>query len=148
MQTYFDTSLLLKSYIPEQGTKRALEIIHTAQPPFPFSHLLELEIRTAMRLKFGRGELTKAQLTGALRAVESDFSKGILLRPKYDLEEVFSRAESISRDLAANTMARSADIWHIAAAIEIQCARFASFDQRQREVAEMCGLTVIPEPCT
>lgn len=144
MRTYFDTSLLLKSYVPEDGTLEALAILREQECPFPFSHLLEIELRTAIRIKHGRGETTAAEMRGALQALESDFAKGILARPDYDLEAVCRRAETISAKYAATTLARTADIWHVAAALEAGCTAFASFDERQRQAAELCGLEVIP----
>lgn len=62
--TYFDTSLILKSYVPEAGTEVALAILREHSGPFPFSHLLELELRTAIRMKHGRGEITAAEMRG------------------------------------------------------------------------------------
>lgn len=144
MQTYFDTSLLLKAYIPEASTPAALEIILAANPPVPFSHILELELRTAIRLKHGRHEITAAAMKSALKAVASDLAAGILVRPAYDLAAVYLRAEKISAMHAAATLARSADILHIAAALESGCTVFASFDERQRRCAALTGLTLAP----
>lgn len=144
LKTYFDTSVLLKSYIPEAQTPEALAIIRAAGGPFPLSHLLELELRTAIRIKHGRGEITAAEKLGALQALEKDIAAGVLVRPDCDVEEVFRRAEAISSKHAASTLARSADLWHIAAAIESGCTAFASFDERQRKVAALCGLPLIP----
>jgi hypothetical protein len=146
LKTYFDTSLLLKSYVPEDGTPEALAILREQEAPFPFSHLLGVELRTAIRVKHGRGEITAAEMRGSLQALESDLAKGILARPDYDLEAVFLRAESLSAKHAAATLARSADLWHVAAAMEAGCTAFASFDERQRKVAELCGLALIPPP--
>ena len=145
MKTYFDTSVLLKSYIPEPGTPEALDILRAAGGPFPLSHLLELELRTAIRIKHGRGEITAGEKNGALQAVENDIAAGILFRPDYDLAEVFRRAEAISSKHAAGTLARSADLWHVAAAIESEFTSFASFDERQRKAAGLCGLLLVPE---
>ena len=144
MRTYFDTSLLLKSYIPESGSAQALEILRDRKGPFPLSHLLELELRSAIRLKHGRGEIKAVEMRGALQALESDIAAGILTRPAYDLEEVFRLAEAISSKYAAPTLARSADLWHVAAALQAGCIAFASVDERQRKVAKLCGLEVIP----
>jgi predicted nucleic acid-binding protein len=144
VKTYFDTSLLLASYLPEPGTKEALQILHDTPPPVPFSHLLELELRTAIRVKHGRGDASAGTMRGALQALESDIAKGILARPDYDLAEVFRRAEAVSGKHAAATLARSADLWHVAAALEAGCSAFASFDERQRQAAKRCGLEVLP----
>lgn len=144
MKTYFDTSLLLKSYIPENGTSETLAILREQESPFPFSHLLELELRTAIRVKHGRGEITTAEMRGTLQALESDIARGILVRPDCNLEAIYHRAEAISAKYAAATLARSADLWHVAAALEAGCDTFASFDERQRLVAVRCGLKMIP----
>lgn len=148
LKTYFDTSLVLPTYLPEPGTEAALQILHETPPPIPFSHLLELELRTAIRVKHGRGDVSAATLRGALKALEGDLANGILARPDYDLEAVYLRAEEISAKHAAATLARSADLWHVAAALEGGCTAFASHDQRQRMAAELCGLEVIPPPAS
>lgn len=148
MKTYFDTSLLLATYLPEPGTDAALEILHDTPGPVPFSHILEIELRTAIRVKQGRGDTSEGAMRGALQALESDLAKGILARPDYDLETVFLRAETISARHAAATLARSADLLHVAAALEAGCTAFASFDERQRKAAELCGLELIPVPAT
>jgi len=144
VKAYFDTSLLLKSYIQEPGTAEALAILRENEAPFPLSHLLEIELRTAIRLKHGRGEITEAEMRGALRSLESDIAAGVLARPEYDLEEVFRQAEAISAKCAVATLARSADIWHVAAALKAGCTFFASFDDRQRKCAALAGLKLIP----
>ena len=144
MRTYFDTSLLLATYLPEPETDAALEILYNTSGPVPFSHLLEIELRTAIRLRHGRREVSATAMRGALRALENDLASGILVRPDYDLPAVFRRAESISAKHAAATLARSADIWHVAAALEIGCSSLASFDARQRKLAKRCRLSITP----
>jgi predicted nucleic acid-binding protein len=144
VETYFDTSLLLKAYIREAGTPEALAIIQTGNPPAPFSHILEIELRTAIRLKHGRTEITAPEMRRALQTVESDLASGVLARPEYDLEAVYRRAETLSAKYAAATLARSADILHVAAALEAGCSSFASFDERQRKIAALAGLKLIP----
>ena len=145
MRTYFDTSILLKIYVREENSPLALALITAEENPIPFSHLLELELKTAIRIKHGRGEISLVEQRGALKAIEEDFSNGVLVRPKYDLEAVFRRAEILSAKHASITLGRSADIWHIAAAVECGFASFASLDARQRKVAELAGLVALPK---
>ena len=144
MVTYFDTSLLLKIYVREIGSPEALAIIEAETPPVIFSHLLELELRTALRIKHGRGELSVTELRSVMRTVSRDLTAGVLMRPSYELEAVYHRAEVISAKHASATLSRSADIWHIAAALELGCRRFATFDLRQPECADRVGLEVLP----
>lgn len=144
MKTYFDTSILLPTYLAEPGTETALKIIRENSPPAPFTHLLELELRNAIRMKHGRVESSAATMRGALHALESDLAKGILARPEYDLEAVYRRAEALSAKHTVATIARAADIWHVAAALEIGCKAFSSFDDRQRALAALAGLELMP----
>lgn len=144
MRTYYDTSFVLKTYIPEANTPEALAILRTENEAIPLSHVLELELRTAMRNRQGRGEITAGALRSALRALESDLAKGVLARPEYDIEAVYLRAEKLSAKHAASTLCRSADILHVASALEAGCVTFCSFDERQRKVAGLSGLRLIP----
>ena len=144
MQTYFNTSILIKIYVREVNTPAALEIIRVDKNPIPFSHILEIELRTGIRLKHGRAEITAPAMRSALKAVESDLASGVLARPEYDLEAVYKRAETLSAKHAAATLARSADILHVAAALDAGCTAFASFDDRQRKIAALAGLKLIP----
>jgi len=144
LRTYFDTSVLIKIYVLEANSAAAVEILRTEKSPVPFSHLIELELRTAIRLKHGRGEITAAEQRTVLQTLESDFAKGVLVRPEYDLDSVYRRAEALSAKHAAATLARSADIWHVAAALEIGCNAFCSFDERQRKLATLSKLKLLP----
>ena len=144
MTTYFDTSIVIKGYVNEVNSSAAVEIIEANKTPIPFSHMLEIELRTGIRLKHGRGEITATEMKASLQAIESDLGSGILTRPDYDLEAIFIRAEILSSKHAAETLARSADILHVAAAMEAGCTSFASFDERQRKIASVAGLKVIP----
>ena len=144
MQTYFDTSILLKLYVREVNTPAALEIVQADKRPIPLSHILEIELRTGIRLKQGRGEITAPAMRSALQTIEGDLSSGVLARPEYDLETVYRRAETLSAKHAAATLCRSADILHVASALEAGCTAFASFDERQRKVAALSGLKLIP----
>ena len=78
MRTYFDTSILLKIYVREENSPLALALITAEENPIPFSHLLELELKTAIRIKHGRGEISLVEQRGALKAIEEDFSNGVL----------------------------------------------------------------------
>ncbi len=103
MGTYFDTSVLIKLYVREVNSPEALTIIRANRNPVPFSHAVELELRTGIRLKHGRGEITAAQRRGALRTLETDLAKGVLARPACDLDSIYRRAETISAKYAADT---------------------------------------------
>jgi len=141
--TYIDTSILVKSYVEESHSAEADAIIEATKLPILLSHLHEIEISTAIRLKRFRGELTEAQEAAALRDLREDIRFGRLVRPEYDLPSVFRRAEAISHKHSSILGTRSLDLLHIAFALETGCKTFASFDERQCICAARCGLTVI-----
>lgn len=145
MDTYIDTSLFVKSFVLEPDSATAVEIIEASGEPFTFSHLHEIEIPNAIRLKRFRGEITRAQETTTLRAFEADVAKGRFERPTYDLGAVFIRAEQLSARHSGDIGTRSLDLLHVAAALEAGCTVFASYDERQRKAAALSGLKVIPD---
>jgi predicted nucleic acid-binding protein len=141
---YFDTGLLIKVYVPEDGSELADELLKNASPPVPFTHLHRIEMRTALRLKQFRGEIDSEALGKTLEMIQADLSAGLFEMPRYDLEAAYDRAEEISARFAAKTGARTLDILHVATALELGLRNFASLDKRQREVAALAGLSVLP----
>lgn len=144
MRIYFDTALLVKAYVEEETSPLADALLRKATIPVAFTGLHGLEIRTALRLKLFRGELSAAELAGALQSLQSDLEAGLLANPSLDLEAMFHRAEVLSAKYVAETGARSLDILHVAAALELNSDAFASFDERQRAVARQAGLKLLP----
>lgn len=144
MNTYFDTGILVKTFILETDSAEAVSLVDEAGDPVVHSHFHGIEIPNAIRLKRFRGEISKSEEATALRIYKEDVDSGRLRRADYDLGEVFNRAQSLSAKYSAETGARSLDLLHVAAALEAGCARFASFDERQRKIATLAGLNVIP----
>ena len=145
MKTYIDTSIFVKSFVRESDSLSALEILEAAGEPHVYSHLHEIEIPNAIRLKRFRGEITRAQESAAIRAFQSDVDAGRMERPAYDIGAVFIRAEQLSARHSGDIGTRSLDLLHIAAALEAGCSAFASFDARQRKCASLAGIKVIPK---
>ncbi len=144
MNAYIDTALFVKSFVLEADSPQVIRLLETLGEPFAYSHLHELEIPNAIRLKRFRGEVTKAQETAAIRAFHADVDAGRFERLDYDLADVFISAEKLSAKHSADIGSRSLDLWHIAAALAAGCDTFASHDARQRRVAQLAGLNVLP----
>lgn len=144
MSVYLDTGLLVKSYVFEQDTPEAIAIIESAGDPLIFSHLHSIEIPNAIRLKRFREEITKAEETAAIRIFHSDIDAGRLVRPDYNLADVFILAEQLSAKHSAAMGSRSLDVLHVATAIKCDCDHLASWDERQRKIAALAGLKLNP----
>ncbi len=145
MDTYFDTAILVKSFVRESDSPTAIKMLAEVGDPILFTHVHEVEVPNAIRLKRFRGEITQAQEASAIRALRNDIIAGRLIRPQYDLAEVFYRAERLSAKFSGELGARSLDLVHVAAALEIGCKTFASFDARQRQCVKRAGLRLVPK---
>lgn len=144
MNAYVDTALFVKSYVLEVDSPETVRLLEEIGEPFAYSHLHELEIPNAIRLKRFRGELTAAQETAAIRAFTADVDAGRFERIDYDPGTVFIRAEQLSAKHSGEIGCRSLDLWHVAAALEGGFTTFVSYDARQRKAAELTGLQVLP----
>jgi len=144
VSVYIDTGILVKSYVFEEDSAEAIAIIEAATPPLIFSHMHAIEIPNAIRLKRCRDEITCAEEAAALRVFRSDIDAGRLARPDYELAKVFIQAERLSAKYSGDIGSRSLDVLHVAAALQSGCTSLASFDERQRKIAALSGLKLIP----
>ena len=106
--------------------------------------LRQTSLRTALRLKRGRGEITATELKTALRDLQADITAGRLEKPAHDLVAVFHKAGELSAKYAASTLVRSLHILHVAAVLTLGARVFVSFDDRQRKIARRARLKVLP----
>ena len=141
---YADTGVMVKGYVLESDSEAAVKIIESLGDHLLYSHLHSIEIPNAIRLKRFRGEITKAQENAANRAFLSDIESGVLTPCEYDLGEVFLLAERLSAKHSAIIGSRSLDLLHVAAALEAKATHFDSLDTRQRNVATLNGLKMLP----
>ncbi|HNQ88711.1 MAG TPA: type II toxin-antitoxin system VapC family toxin [Verrucomicrobiota bacterium] len=143
-EAYVDTGIMVKSYVLESDSPAAIVILEAAGDPLVFSHVHALEVPNAIRLKRFRGEITAAEEAAAIRALRADVDVGRLVRPDYDLAAVFIRADGLSGKHSSGIGSRSLDLLHVAVALAAGCTAFASFDTRQRKLAALAGLRLIP----
>jgi predicted nucleic acid-binding protein len=112
---------------------------------FLISTLVELEAVNAFGLKEFRKEITSRQAEASLQKFQIAVRSGI-----YHLhslpESAFERARQFSRQLTARLGTRTADLLHVAAAMELGAATLFTFDLQQRKMAEAVGLKLNPLP--
>ena len=144
-KTYLDTAVFVKGYVLESDSFKATAILQSETLPLIFSHIHEIEIPNAIRLKRFRGEISQSQEKAALQLFRDDIKAGRLVRIECDLAEVVRRAEALSAEYSGDFGTRSLDLLHIAAALVAGCKSFVSFDDRQRKVAALSGLELIPQ---
>ena len=142
MKAYFDTSIVTKWYLPEPDSPLALRVRARFSPPSLLTHLHKLEMVTAWQLKVFRQEITQSVVDQALGHLQDDIAAGIWEMPTYDLVDVFSQAELLSRRHTATLGARSLDILHASAALVLSASAFVTADERQAALARAAGLRV------
>lgn len=144
MKSYFDSSVLLKTYVEEPNSHEADALVEESGTPILYTHLQVIEVATAIRLKRFRKEITEAQEKAALVALESDIVSGRMQRPDCELSAIFHQAAKLSAKYAAQIGVRTMDILHVAAALKTDCTTLVSFDKRQRKLAKSVGLKLKP----
>ena len=142
--TYVDSGVLVKIYAVESDSSRAASLIASRVAPMVLCQWQSLEVRTALRVKLFRREISPAQLRDALALLDDDVAQGVLQPTVADMTAVFHEAERLSSRFASTIGCRTLDIHHVAAAIVLGADEFISMDQRQRALASAAGLRVKP----
>ncbi|MBI2161433.1 MAG: type II toxin-antitoxin system VapC family toxin [Candidatus Rokubacteria bacterium] len=136
---YFDSSVLVKRYLHESGSPRAVRWLQRRRPAA--SAVASVEVTSALRRRRSAGEVSEAQFNSLLTLFRRDREHWELLEVS---AEVLERAESIIRQVPLRTL----DALHLASAVLLGEAlqrrlAFVTADARQHEVAEALGLEVV-----
>jgi predicted nucleic acid-binding protein len=136
---YFDTSVLVKCYVAEQGTHEALSL--TGRHAVLSSAIAPIEVTSALRRQEAAGGLTRRQCDRALQRFRADRAHWTLLELD---RHVLARAESVVGVAPVRTL----DALHLASALVFQTEAdlqppFITGDAQQRRAAEALGLNVV-----
>ena len=109
------------------------------------SRIASLEVRNAFRLAVFRGWITPLQENRLQGLFMSDSKGGFLRSLSFATDEVFAESERLSDLYTAASGNRSLDVLHVACALVANLKIFASFDARQRKLAQSVELRLAPE---
>ena len=143
MSTYLDPSLVVSLYAIDAGSVRAAAAMALCSEAPLITTLGHLEVISAFQLQVFRNEVSPERTAFSIRNFEDDIGAGVY-RLRSLPTELFARAQQISRKHTAGTGIRTADLLHVAAALELGADAFFSFDLQQRKLAEAVGLTLNP----
>jgi predicted nucleic acid-binding protein len=144
MNAYFDTAIIIKLYVQEATSTDAIRLANECLSPYLLTPWQEIEARTALRLKAFRKEISIAEMQASLAAFEEDIQSGRWEKPEYSEAAVWRFARELSDNHAMKIGCRTLDILHVAAALCLGMETFVTFDERQRALAKLKGLTVKP----
>jgi len=138
LKIYADSSFLVSLYIPDANSA-ALRTMQASSGDRLVSVLCELEVVNAFGLRVFRKQATPAEANSALSNFERDLREGLFLLRGLP-EPIFERARQLSQQTTAKLGTGTADLLHVAAALELGADFLHSFDQQQRKLAHAVRL--------
>ena len=139
MISYLDTSFLMKFYVLEADSQRAIDIATRNRIDPVISSLSEVEMASGLR--------SKALSTLAPDAAVAAYREFRRNAGRYRFAEidgqVFGLARSLAEKYGATLHVRALDVLHVAAALNYGTAAFGTFDGRQASLAEATGLKLL-----
>lgn len=139
MKIYFDTSFVVSVYSSDANSEAALASLEAAGGIRLITAFGKVEVVNALMLRVFRKELSASQVQSSLANFEKDLDAHVFqLRPFP--EQIFDRARSLAQQLTPKLGIRTADLLHVAAAVELGANCFYSFDKQQRKLASAMRL--------
>lgn len=136
---YFDTSVLVKRYVKEQGSAATQRLLQ--QYRFLSSAVAPVEVLSVVSRRCMVGELTQRDFVAIRSRLRKD-------RSYWEFVEVSEIVLNHAEELAQKTGLRTLDALHLASALTFQAASglnipFITADVKQRKAAETLGLNLI-----
>jgi predicted nucleic acid-binding protein len=144
LKIYADPSFLVSLYSPDANSAAAARTMQASTGDRFVTTFGELEVVNALGLRVFRKEVSAAQAQSSWIDFEKDLRDGILQLRGLP-EPVFERARQLSRQTTAKLGTRTADLLHVAAALELGVDCLYSFDQQQRKLAQTVRLKLNQE---
>ena len=144
MSVTADASFLVSLYGVDVNTPVARAWMAANAEPILLTGALRFETENALRLACFRGRITSAELVQALSEIESDLAQGILIAVPLASDLHWEACRRVSAAHTLTTGSRAYDITHTAAALVLKADAFLSFDRKQRALAGLVGLSVVP----
>ena len=126
-------------YIPDANSASALRTMQASSGDRLVIALCELEVVNAFGLRVFRKQASPVESNSALTNFEKDLREG-LFQLRGLPERLFERARQLSQQTTAKLGTRTADLLHVAAALELGADYLYSFDQQQRKLAQSVRL--------
>lgn len=139
---YFDTSLLVKRYVPEVGSNELETYLCSKQPHLMVSELSRLEFTSTLQRKMREGVLTPALVDAMQRQADEDLLSGVIEMTALD-SQIISRGLTLMRTL--KQAVATLDAIHLATALARKADMFLTNDKQLARAALETGLQVWPD---
>ena len=136
---YFDSSVLLKRYVRENGSDRALAL--TYRHLIISAAIAPLEMMSALRRVEADGGLSTKAFQAAVKRIQAE-------RERWDLVAISTETLQSAERLTIDLKIRSLDAIHLACALTCQSRLkrrlpFVTADLRQGDAGQKLGLEII-----
>lgn len=136
---YFDTSVLVKRYVKEQGSAAARRLLQRYR--FLSSAVAPVEVLSVLSRRCSIGELAQRDFLAIRSRLRKD-------RSYWELVEVGEIVLNQAEELVQKSGLRTLDALHLASALTFQAASglaipFITADVRQRKVAQSLAINLI-----
>jgi predicted nucleic acid-binding protein len=139
LKVYADPSFIVSLYSPDANSEAAARTMQASSGDHFVTTFGQLEVVNAMGLRIFRKEASPAQARSSLIEFERDLRDGVFqLRGLTD--SVLERAHQLSRQTTAKLGTRTADLLHVAAALDLGVDCLYTFDIHQRKLAQALRL--------
>jgi predicted nucleic acid-binding protein len=143
---YCDTSFLLALYVRRDFfNPHALKAAANFTDPIPYTLLGELELLNDIHRTLAARIVSRSEHDSILRQISDDEAAGFFIRSPMSQADHFAKARELSKRHTPTLSCRSLDILHVAAALLVGATRLASFDSKQRTLANAAGLRSTPD---
>lgn len=141
MDSYLDTSFLLKFYLIEPDSSEAEECLRKNPGTRWISSLSDVEVVASISRS---RNLSPAVAAREISNYRDDLRLGAYRKLQLDAK-VYSRAEEIAESYSRSYGLRSLDLLHLATSLRHGVAAIGTFDKRLADAARVLGLKVLPE---
>jgi predicted nucleic acid-binding protein len=143
LKAYADSSFIIALYLQQQSSLVAAAFMHQHDAALPFTPWHRLEVRNAIRLAVFQRMIDSHQSKIQLKQVDADLrDETLIVLAPIDWVTVLREAEKVGAAHNESIGCRSADLFHVAAAVEWGADHFLTFDERQKKMAKAVGLAV------
>lgn len=143
---YWDTSALVKLYVPEPDSAYFLNLIAQSGGPVASSAIAGAEVLCAVYRKEAAGDLKAGGARASFRRFLADCRAGRIVQVPFG-DDVTAAAEGIVQMALLSPrpiMMRALDAIHVASAMVIRASVVITTDVRMREAAILAKLQVSP----
>ena len=139
MDTYVDTSALVKRYVNEPNSQAFDDFVVASDVPFVLVPLTLVEMQSVLMRRLRQRDFDRAYLKRLHGHFDDDLRAALWVVQPFPARAFADAAKLIAElDVALATL----DALHVACATTLGCAGFATADRQQALAAKRCGLSI------